>query len=428
MNKYIIELLKLESTVIIPNFGALMKSGKSLIFNSILKYNDGKLEKFIAEQEKMDVQDVSNALAKYVREIIAIIEKGDEFLIVGIGSFYKNDSGKFALKTSFNSDEKPNDTISDEIKEEPKKGNVVTSLYKEKTTKKDSENTPTLTEQDLINSVSTKKTTKEEPKKENPKKETEKIIPPVLPPVKKETEIKKEENTAPKEQKKEEKPKEIVTPAKPITKKENKPSKKKIKEPKPKKEKKKKKGLIWLILLLLILAGGGTYVGLNLEKVKILIGLNKPTENSDNLEENNTDVTSEENETDPEEELMITDTTENTEDTTSFEEDIVNIEDELLEEEPVIQEEEVVVEETPVEVNKELIYHVIVGAFGDENNAIGLVEKLKKEGFSTAKLAGKYGKLTKVAASSHATKQEAENAVEKAKSINEDAFVEKIKL
>lgn len=419
MNKYIIELLKLESTVIIPNFGALMKSGKSLIFNSILKYNDGKLEKFIAEQEKMEVQDVSNALAKYVREIIAIIEKGDEFLIVGIGSFYKNDSGKFALKTSFNSDEKPNDTISGEIKEEPKKENIVTSLYKEKTTKKDSENTPTLTEQDLINSVSTKKTNKE-----NTKKETEKIVPPVVPTVKKETEIKKEENTAPKE----EKPKEVVTPAKPITKKENKPSKEKVKEAKPKKEKKKKKGLIWLILLLLILAGGGTYVGLNLEKVKTFIGLNKPTENSDNLEENNTDITSSENETDPEEELMITDTTENTEDTTSLEEDIVNIEDELLEEEPIIQEEEVVIEETPVEVNKELIYHVIVGAFGDENNAIGLVEKLKKEGFSTAKLAGKYGKLTKVAASSHATKQEAENAVEKAKSINEDAFVEKIKL
>lgn len=418
MNKYIIELLKLESTVIIPNFGALMKSGKSLIFNSILKYNDGKLEKFIAEQEKMDVQDVSNALSKYVREIIGILEKGDEFLIVGIGSFYKNDSGKFALKTSVNTSEKTTDTIiNDDIKTESKKDNVVTSLYKDKPVKKEDKDTPTLTEQDLINSVSTKKTAKEEPKKENPKKETEKVTPTAVPP------IKKEENTTPKEEKKEEKiekPKEVVATAKPITKKE------KVKEPKTKKEKKKRKVLVWLILLLLILAGGGTYVGLNLEKVKTFIGLNKPTENSNNLKENNTDISSVENETDPEEELMITDTTENMEDTTFYEEDIVNTEDALVEESP--EEEVIVKEEIPTEVNKELIYHVIVGAFGDENNAIGLVEKLKKDVFSTAKLAGKYGKLTKVAASSHATKEEAEKAIEKAKSVNEDAFVEKIKL
>lgn len=412
MNKYIIELLKLESTVIIPNFGALMKSGKSLIFNSILKYNDGKLEKFIAEQENVDLQDVSNELAKYVREIIAIIEKGDEFLIVGIGSFYKNDSGKIALKTIEGENITPAETTKEEPKKEDNKGNVVTSLYKEKPVKKDNPEKPSLTEKEIIQSVSTKKTAKEEPKEEE---KTQKVIPPVTP-------IEGEEV----------KPKSTET-KKPVSQKEEKKTVKKSAKPvKAKKEKKKKKkGFIWLILLLLILVGGGTYVGLNLEKVKTLIGLNKSEESSHETEEllTNNESLNTENETDPEEELMIADTTENTEDTTSFEEDIVNIEDELLEEEPVIKEEEVEVEEEiPIEVNKELIYHVIVGAFGDENNATNLVKELKEKGFSTAKLAGKYGKLTKVAASSHATKQEALDAVEKAKSVNEDAFVEKINL
>ena len=379
MNKYIIELLKLESTVIIPNFGALMKSGKSLIFNSILKYNDQKLEKFIAEKENMELQDVSNALAKYVREIVSIIEKGDEFLIVGIGSFYKAENGKVALKMEENFTEEKD---SEEIKvNTPKKETVVTSLYKDKPVKKEELNTPT--ENDLIKSVSTKK-------------ETPKEVKPIL----------KEE---PKQQ--------------PVIIKEIKKPEVKPKVTKPKKEKKKKKGLVWLLLLLLILAGGGTYIGLNLEKVKNLIGLNKQTENQElnsSVDEENIDTESM-NEVDPEEELMLVDSTENYDDTAYLEEDFIDTEKEVVDE---IEHIEI---EKPVNTNKELIYHVIVGAFGSEENAKGLVDKLKKDGFNTAKIVGKHGSLHKVAASCHATQQEANDAIEKAKSINKDAFVEKKK-
>lgn len=396
MNKYIIELLKLESTVIIPNFGALMKSGKSLIFNSILKYNDGKLEKYIAEQENMEIQDVSNALAKYVREIIAVIEKGEEFLIVGIGSFYKAESGKVALKIEGNSN---NETVAEEtpISTEPKKENIVTSLYKEKPVKKEEANTPT--ENDLIKSVSTKKIKEEE------KKEPIKVTP-----------TPKKENIVKNEVIKPETKKETIKPIAKTT---------KVKETKTKKEKKKKKGAIWLIILLLILAGGGTYIGLNLEKIKGFVGLSESQENTEIVDVNNENIVSDnENEIDPEEELMVIDSAENIEDSTFLEEEeIINPEEEEIEENVINVEENT----NEFETNESLIYHVIVGAFGDENNAKNLVDKLKKDGFNTAKIVGKTGSLYKVAASCHATKQEAINAIEKAKSINKDAFVEKIK-
>jgi hypothetical protein len=529
MNKYIIKLLKLESTVIIPNFGALMKSGKSLIFNSILKYNDQKLEKFIAKQENMELQDVANALAKYVREINAEIEKGGQFLIVGIGSFYKAENGKVALKIDESTIEE-NSSEKNPITE-LKKETIVTSLYKEKPVK--NEASKNLTENDLIKSVSSEEEEEEEEAKieknltikEQPilKKEIEKteektkVIQgvkkteekPILkkeiekteektkvieevkkteeqPILKKEVEKTEEKPILKKEiekteektkvieevkkteeqpilkkevEKTEEKPilkKEIEkteektkvieevkkTEEQPILKKEFEKTEEKTKviqgvkkteekpilkkeiektEEKTKviKEKKKRKGVVWLRLLFLILFGGGAYVALNLKEVKSVIGLTK-SEKKQEITKNTINESTKES--DPEQKITFVDSTEEYDDTTNLKENF--IENEIVTVIDINENEEVI-EKKSTEINEELIYHVIVGAFGSELNAIGLVEKLKKEGFNTAKIVGKSGSLHKVAASSHATKQEANDAVEKAKSINEDAFVEK---
>lgn len=96
MNKYIIELLKLQSSVILPGFGSLMisnsKSGK-VVFNPHLKFNDGALAKFIAEKEGIDSQEAQNQVAKFVREMEAEIAKGNSFDIFQFGKFSKNAKG-----------------------------------------------------------------------------------------------------------------------------------------------------------------------------------------------------------------------------------------------------------------------------------------------------------------------------------------------
>lgn len=93
MNKYLIEILKIQSSVILPGLGALMvpsqKSGK-IVFNPHLKFNDGSLARFIAEKENVDEQESQNKVAKFVREIEAELNKGNSYDMFEFGRFYKN--------------------------------------------------------------------------------------------------------------------------------------------------------------------------------------------------------------------------------------------------------------------------------------------------------------------------------------------------
>jgi hypothetical protein len=117
MNKYIIELLRLQTSVILPGLGSLMigntKTGK-VIFNPLLKFNDGALAKFISEKEGIDKQAAQNQVAKFVREIEAELAKGNSFDIFQFGKFHKNSKGEIEFTqdaaTSFVVEEKPKTT------------------------------------------------------------------------------------------------------------------------------------------------------------------------------------------------------------------------------------------------------------------------------------------------------------------------------
>jgi hypothetical protein len=103
MNKYLQELLKLAKTVIIPGLGALTitndKTG-DIFFMSYLKHDDGKLAEFIASKEGIELIDAKNNLAKYVREIIALLDKGESFDIFNFGKFNKDASGEIVFEQS----------------------------------------------------------------------------------------------------------------------------------------------------------------------------------------------------------------------------------------------------------------------------------------------------------------------------------------
>jgi nucleoid DNA-binding protein len=100
MNKYLIEILKAQSSVIIPGLGSLMvvssKSGK-IVFNPHLKFNDGSLAKFIAEKENVDVQEAQNMVAKFVREIEAELGKGNSYDVFEFGKFDKTADGEITF-------------------------------------------------------------------------------------------------------------------------------------------------------------------------------------------------------------------------------------------------------------------------------------------------------------------------------------------
>lgn len=92
MDKYLLLLLKEVKTVIIPELGALTvidPDKGEFMFMPYLKHDDGKLAEFIASKENIDLNEAKILVAKYAREILAAIDKGEDYTIYQFGSFTK---------------------------------------------------------------------------------------------------------------------------------------------------------------------------------------------------------------------------------------------------------------------------------------------------------------------------------------------------
>jgi nucleoid DNA-binding protein len=92
MNNYLLLLLRDLKTIIIPGLGALTLTNEAtneLLFMPFLKYDDGTLSKYIAEKEGMEVNDAKNLIAKFVREVLAELDKGEQYDMYQFGSFSK---------------------------------------------------------------------------------------------------------------------------------------------------------------------------------------------------------------------------------------------------------------------------------------------------------------------------------------------------
>ena len=193
MNKYFIQLFKEESTVIIPEFGALTKTSEKtgeIMFMPYLKFDDGKLAKYISETDGIEEQDAVNMIAKFVREISAELDKGGSYDIFGFGSFFKNAEGEIDFKAEVNEaimDESLKSNVelgiqNDKLEED----NVRAESEKEKESESEDENQnenenedqPSdkneKTEEDLSVSSEEKSAVKEEKKKDKKKKDKKK--------------------------------------------------------------------------------------------------------------------------------------------------------------------------------------------------------------------------------------------------------------
>lgn len=157
---------------------------------------------------------------------------------------------------------------------------------------------------------------------------------------------------------------------------------------------KKRKGALFyvIILLLLLLIGGGVFVGLNYEEVRTYMGWNdiqKPEGNK------------------------------------VLEESVEQSEREVESERGVeSQSEEKVVAQKPVAVSQGQggRFHIIVGSFGDANNANRFVADLKADGHN-ASIAGERNGLQLVSVASFNGRQEANNAKSNYQQINASAWV-----
>ncbi len=92
MNNYLLQILKETKTIIIPGLGALTVTNETtgeIMFMSFLKHDDGNLARYISEKEGMDINDAKNMIAKFVREVMAELDKGETYDMYQFGKFQK---------------------------------------------------------------------------------------------------------------------------------------------------------------------------------------------------------------------------------------------------------------------------------------------------------------------------------------------------
>jgi len=369
MDKYLFQILKEVNTIIIPEIGALTivnQATGEIMFMSYLKFDDGKLANYIAEKEAMDLTDAKVLVAKYIREIQTKLDKGETYDMYQFGSFSKNSGGEITFKAweklVVSSSSEPEKDIEPEIIVpivSPQIEVAVVSI----------ENTE-LIEQEKLAEVS--ELDELEKKITIPEQD---IVPAPIEVIEQtETEEVNEPINAISEE--EQWNDDLDVP--PIN-----HLKETIKKPileKTKKDKiKKKRGVVFYVLtvFLLLVIGGGTYVGMNYNELKQHIPFLASTpEKEQALEE----TTTEEVETASEEENVEMEATETN----------------VVEETEAVDESDTQVVETSTVstsgliIDKTLPIQIIAGAFTEESNATRKVETLKSNG-SAAEIIGRYG-------------------------------------
>lgn len=204
MNKYIIEFLKQEGRVIIPDFGCLSLSddGK-VVFNTYIKFDDGKLSSFICEQTGSDKQDVINKISAWARELQAQVNTGVDFELVGLGTFYKTGpdeidfrSGAASVASTSPVEEKPKVETPTETEPSPEATQATVVADIEPVEVQAAQETEVPTEEAVVPKAKKTKDAKEtqiaQPTAKESKQKQNIYIPPVLG----ETKVEREKNTS----------------------------------------------------------------------------------------------------------------------------------------------------------------------------------------------------------------------------------------
>ena len=441
MNKYLIEILKLRTSVTLPGFGALMiansRTGK-IVLNQLLKYDDKVLAKFIAEKENIDLQEAQNMVSKFVKEIDLDISKGETYDIFQFGKLSKTENGSIVFEMD---DSMKKEQVSPivsvpkiETKVEKPKASTPKIETKKVTPKVDVK--PIIEKKEIAPKVERKSI--EKPKAIVPKVEKKKEV--IKPEVKEATKNVYRSPVTPKIDKTEKsikkvvlkeakvavkvdeksiplvgekvKSKVIVVKTEPETKPLSAKEKAKLEKEANKKWQKtqlgdkaeKKKRKVWPWILLLLLIGFGISAFMFQDKLKVILGM---TEDAERVEEMKVE------EVIPEEvvEVAIVDTMDVD---TSFVEPI-EIKEEIVSKEVI--EEEVVEPVSNVQTSTHGSYHIIGGAFGEEANAAAFASK------TGGTVLGRFNGMYQVAVRSYNTRSEVNSAFSSVSSEYSGAWI-----
>ena len=399
-SQYILDLLRRNSRVIIPNFGAFLLKSKpqsendtelNISFNDFLKFNDGVLIDYVSQAEQIDKYEAEHQVKEYVSKIQYNLINEGSFMLEGLGSIVKDDKGNLKFSKAGNNE------LSTEASQEPvkEKSQTKTGL---------SPFTPG-----------------QQPPKPEPKPQKEE---------KSGFDIPKRETPKP-------------TPVQT----QNNPPVSKATSTTPKSTRKKKKLLpIWrhiliiasvliIVAVILYLAGFFDSPGQEQTVNKNQIAQTSQTTDQDaslhtHETENQENNTQEESEPKKEEPTTTKPDIVETSDNTSAKENNVPAKKEMATSTQTEQKTTTTkpkVENTPKKTtptrtqtttdNQNLNYHIIAASFKDKGNAYNYVLKLRNQGFSS-RIVNKHNDFYRVSFNSYKTRREALNALPDIRSVH----------
>lgn len=452
---YFKEIFQSSKTVIIPGLGSFTKTDESHIsFNPYLKFNDGYLAGFIAKKQGVSIDEAGKSIGESVDKIQEALNSKGEALVLGLGILKKGADGKISF-TAGAGEEKSNSAdvkkVAEPVKKEVEKPVEVTKPRVEyKIEKKIVEKSAEPVKPKI--EIRPVKKEVEKPIEAVEKKVEEKIIPKiepvvelkkeVIPEVKVETKVvdvavsapkltevtneKKDKNTE--KLAKEEDAKKVklakeedAAKAKQL-KLEKDAEAKKVKEEaalkakeakeiarlaklKARGERKKRKFPIWLMIVLVLVIGGGTFTALKWEMVKGWLGMNEKAKTEIKEGDAIAELAEE-----PKEKAV---------------EEVAPVDTAVVKEEPVVEEvkTEPVIEEKVVPVpTSNGNFHIITGNFTNQEYATKMVEKLNAEGHSASNL-GQRGGFFMVSAGDFSSMEEAKSKWESIKATYPKAYI-----
>ena len=132
MEQYILDLIKENNRVIIPNFGAFIvakEKGFTILFNNFLSFNDGLLVDHVMTKEEIDKEAATAKVDAYVEKLKETLDSTGLYSIHGLGTFTKDTNGilRFAQSEEINTDA---------MQEEPKEAELLDIVGPEEETPK----------------------------------------------------------------------------------------------------------------------------------------------------------------------------------------------------------------------------------------------------------------------------------------------------
>jgi len=181
MEEILKELIKQNTKVIIPDFGAFIVKQRNplqVVFNEFLRFNDGLLIDSLSKKENITKEEAKNRINKWVENIKLSLDKSNEYEISGFGKFVKLESGKIHFEIN-----ELKETLKKE-KELSEKGEGEGNLNNIAKTSKEfypdqSQKPSDIQQQNEIKKIDLQITPPNEKKKEAISTEKNKVIPPV---------------------------------------------------------------------------------------------------------------------------------------------------------------------------------------------------------------------------------------------------------